>query len=253
MFPVLAYHKVDHEPDPREPPSMTISPALFEAQIVALLEGGWAPVPPDLSRIPERGVLITFDDGYLDNHTHALPILKRHGVAALVFLIGDFLPRPDGSSYPPPSQPPVYPMLEMPHIFELADAGWKFGSHSMTHPRLSQLPRETLHTELESSRRLISEVTGQPVNTIAYPFGAWSPAVAAEARRCGYQWGFTIKAGPFSGRDPMAQRRILVGPSDSPSRLLRRLSPLARQSSRFVYGLAGVGSRLSRSRADTQG
>ena len=130
--------------------------------------------------MPDRSVVVTLDDGFVDNYEHALPILRRSGVPATVFLtvsyIGtdrlptlsrtDFVPRP----------------LSWEQVREMHRAGIEFGSHTLTHPMLSEVPLNRARLEIAESRRRI-ESLGVPVSLFCYPRRLRRPGQADRPRR----------------------------------------------------------------------
>lgn len=254
-IPVLAYHKVSAAPRAGEPAFMAVPPERFEEQVAWLARSGYRSVPAGAllsgSPLPERPILVTFDDGYRDNHDAAFPILARHGFTALVFLVGDYLPRPAGRDLPPPAITPDVPMLSPDHIAVLQAAGWSFGSHGMHHRRLTELGEDEVRYELTASRDVIGATTGRPVDTLAYPYSAWSPRLSTLARECGYRVAFTIRNGP-SAPDPFAVKRVLVGPGDTPRRLAVKLSSAGRLG-REVLSRAASAARAVRAAGARRG
>ena len=95
--PVLNYHQVNSE----ENDMLSVPVEEFEAQMAYLEESGYTTITPDQLRdfltdgtpLPEKPVLITFDDGYKDNYTNAFPILKKHHMTATIFLVTDYIGR----------------------------------------------------------------------------------------------------------------------------------------------------------------
>lgn len=130
--------------------------------------------------LPPKPIVITFDDGYKDNYTNALPILRKYGFTAAVFVTAgqngpDFLTRDE--------------------MRELLEAGWEIESHTMTHPDLSKLNPSKLQWELQHSKKLLEQDLGREVKFLAYPYGKFNEAVVKEVKEAGYLMAFTTKAG----------------------------------------------------------
>nr|WP_325191604.1 polysaccharide deacetylase family protein [uncultured Selenomonas sp.] len=186
--PVLNYHQIkckDGNP-------LTLWPDQFDAQMHYLYTHGYTSITIDEmmdafehgTPLPEKPVVITFDDGYLDNYEIAYPILQKYGFKATIFLIYDLTD--------------VYPgYLTWPQIDEMAKSGLiRFESHTMTHANLSELSSgAALRHELIDSRRLLSEKLGYDVNYIAYPGGRVNQQIEAITREAGYRGGFTVHYG----------------------------------------------------------
>ena len=208
--PILTYHALDQRPS-----AITVSPETFQWQMEELHRGGFQVI--SLSRLvisintgaslPDRPVVIAFDDGFESVYTHALPVLQWFGFPATVFLVPGYC----GKLNDWPSQPagaPRLPLMDWPQIRELGSHGFEFGGHTSTHPRLDQVPPETLEGEILESKRDIEERLGETVETFAYPYGRSDDASEALVRR-GYAGACTTRlamAGPKS--DPLSLERV---------------------------------------------
>lgn len=183
--PILMYHSVDESRSVVSTP-----PALFEWQMGWLNEKGYRVLP--LSRLvqcirdgvplPTRSVVISFDDGFESVYTTAFPILARYGFPATVFVVADYCA--DKNDWPgqPPTVPRL-PLLNWTQICEMARHGIEIGAHSLSHPRLDQLPHARVSREILDSKAQIEERLGHPVNLFAYPYGRQNGQVRAIVRR----------------------------------------------------------------------
>ena len=161
-------------------------------------------------------VCLTFDDGYVDNLEHALPLLKKYGVKATFFITTGFLERdPTAFSWIQQtfgmSLQQVGP-LDRTVLDELFAAGMPIGAHTHTHRRLKDLSLDEQHDELERSKGILEQYLGIPILTMAYPFGlptvAFDRQTVAIVHELGYQ---QVGAVQFRG----------VRPSDDPFRVPR--------------------------------
>ena len=186
--PVLNYHQVeDKDGNP-----LTLYCDQFDQQMAYLAEEGYHTITLDEmmdaaengTPLPEKPVVITLDDGYVDNYEYAYPILKKYGFKATIFLINDFTG--------------VYPnYLTWEQIREMQDSGLiDFESHTMTHANLSELTScDELHHEIADSREALSKKLGKEIDYIAYPGGRVTDAVEEVTRDAGYRGGFTVHYG----------------------------------------------------------
>jgi peptidoglycan/xylan/chitin deacetylase (PgdA/CDA1 family) len=111
---------------------------------------------------------------------------------------------------------------------EMKDAGFEVGAHTLTHPHLPDLDDEALERELRESRELIQARLGT-CETLAYPFGEWSPRVAAAARRCGYRFAFSLPTERGQRKaDELSIPRLNVDYRDTGRRLAAKLSRAGR-------------------------
>ena len=177
ITPILIYHHIAK----REPANRYfLSPAIFEAQMVALQHSGYTTIPLSLlvqaltegAFLPPRPVVITFDDGYRDVYTHAFPILKRLGFTGVVYVIA--------------GQVGTGKYMDAGELGELADAGWEIGSHSWTHASLRS-PAAKLPREIDESRQALEELLSVPIETFAFPYGLTSKYVTGLVKDAGYQ------------------------------------------------------------------
>ena len=139
-------------------------------------------------------VVVTFDDGYLDNLTYALPILEKYRIPACIFITTDFAeqtrmhpryPVPDGRLH-----------LDWNDIRVLAGHGLvTLGSHTLTHPYLQQLPADQCLSEIADSRALISRKTGTAVKFFCYPSGDMGARESELVTQAGYQAAVTVAPG----------------------------------------------------------
>ncbi len=222
---ILYYHSVSDAPI-----RSSVSPPTFERQMEHLTRSGYRPLAlseavrrlATRAPLPERPVVITLDDGFQDNYEHAFPILTRLGLPATIFLtaayIGtdrlptltrsDFVPRP----------------LSWEQVREMHAHGIEFGSHSLTHAMLAQIPLEQARRETRESKRVIEEKLGVPVAFFCYPRGDYNQAVKRMVLEEGYEAACTTWPGANSGRtDLFALRRTYVGRRDNPSEFAKKV------------------------------
>lgn len=196
---VLCYHAVS----PTWPAALSVTPQALERQLSRLVDSGWQGTtftqavldPPG-----RRTLAVTFDDGFASVRLLAQPILARLGLPATVFVPSAFM-----TDRQPLRWPGVEHWADTPHaselagmdwsdLRELAELGWEIGSHTCTHPRLTELPAPALKRELRSSLEEVSENVGRPCRSIAYPYGASDARVAGCARDAGYAAGACLSA-----------------------------------------------------------
>jgi peptidoglycan/xylan/chitin deacetylase (PgdA/CDA1 family) len=171
----------------------------FESQMQWLKTQSWRAmsVSGAISSPDQHAVVLTFDDGCETDLLTAAPILKNAGFDATFYITVGFLGR---SGYMSRSQ-----------VRELSDLSFEIGSHSMTHPYLSDLPDEELQDELVRSRNELQEMTGRAVEHFSCPGGRWSQRVAKFAQRAGYRSVATSRSiANSSGSDRFSLGRIAV-------------------------------------------
>lgn len=182
---VLNYHKVDDVYI-----ALSIPPVEFERQMAYLRDNGYTTISPDELRnslemgvsLPDKPVLITFDDGYADNYQKAYPILKKYGYKATIFVITDFL-----------STNPNY--ITWDQAREMQANGITIASHTMQHKSLTDLSDAAVRAELAGSKAALSYQLGVEDVYFAYPTGTYNIHVMQLVQEAGYKGAFTIKYG----------------------------------------------------------
>lgn len=216
--PILMYHEIAARSQTRS--RLAVAPAAFAAQLAHLQAAGYrtitaADLATSLARgapLPERSIVITFDDGYADFHHRALPELVRYGFTATVFMTAGWIQDagPDSADGRPGT------MLSWSQLAEAATAGMEIGAHSYRHPELDQLPRHQLWRELADSKAMLKDGLMRPVPGLAYPFGYSNARVRQTAREVGHQYACAV-GNAVAGRhlDPFALPRLTVRRSTS--------------------------------------
>ncbi|MEU1201076.1 polysaccharide deacetylase family protein [Streptomyces sp. NPDC005813] len=232
---VAMYHSVGDCSD--DPYRITVSPDRLDRQLGWLRRRGLRGVSmADLLAAHARGaahglVGLTFDDGYADFVGTALPLLRRHGCGATLFVLpgrlgGDNAWDPLG---------PRKPLLDKQGIrLAAASEGIEVGSHGLTHVDLTRADDALLHAEVAESRAALSELTGAPVDGFCYPYGTVDGRVVDAVRAAGYGYACAIDPGPLTGRHALP--RLHIGENDNAVRLLLKYK-LHRLRRRPVAGL----------------
>jgi peptidoglycan/xylan/chitin deacetylase (PgdA/CDA1 family) len=222
--PVLMYHSVSEVSEAGVQPyyRLSISPARFRDQMQMLADRGCAvtslePIADETGAARAGGprAVVTFDDGYLDFLDHAWPVLERHGFTASVFLPTSFIGESTRLQFKGRE------CLMWPEVRDLARRGVSFGSHTVTHAVLHQLPWPEVRTELRDSRESLERALGTPVSTFAYPYAfpqhdrAFVARFRGELREQGYRACVTTVIGRHApGDDPLRVKRLPVNEAD---------------------------------------
>jgi peptidoglycan/xylan/chitin deacetylase (PgdA/CDA1 family) len=212
--PILCYHRFGGAPG-----RMSVSPARFAQQLDWLARNGWhvlrlaqlAGFLQGREPLPRRSVVITMDDGYESVLQQALPLLRKHGYPATLFVYTDFIGARDALSWA--------------QLRELAASGLvDVQAHSKSHRNLVQrLPdeddtryRQALDEEVREPRELLERRLGVTVRAYAYPFGDADATVLQAMQRERYQFGVTVRAGgnPFYAEPLKLRRTMIFGDDD---------------------------------------
>ncbi len=219
---VLMYHKVnDLWPNPT-----TVPTAVFDAQMSLLGELGYVTVSLDAvldhylrgAPLPPKAVLLTFDDGYRDNLENALPILRRHGFPAVLFVPIGFL----DDARPLPHEESLRLLgirnetVDWDELAELEAGGVRIESHGIGHKPLSELEPGEATREIALSKLRLEQRLGREVEAFAFVKGSladYRPEHASLVQQAGYKLAFTSVSGANTpSRDRFRLRRYNVEP-----------------------------------------
>ena len=236
---VLMYHSISQPAGEND--ALCTSPERFEAQMLHLERHNLRGVSMrELSRARTAGdarglVGLTFDDGYTDFLSTAVPTLEALGFSATVFVVAGMLGEENTWEHRGgPTQ--RLRLLEADGVREVSERGMEVGSHTVTHPRLSGLHPEVLAREVVDSRRMLGEVLNGPVEGFCYPYGDLDGPAVRAARGAGYAYAVaTKKQVEWALHD---WPRTYVGEKDSPLRFGAKLavSPILTRQGRRSQG-----------------
>lgn len=214
--PILMYHQVSPWPA-KGFEKYTVTPRAFAAQMRWLALAGYTPVGLDAllahratgAPLPRRPVVITFDDGFASCVEHAVPVLQSRGFTATFYLVAGLMGQP--SRWLLRERGVEFPLMDRSAARELHAAGFTCGAHTVTHPRLAQLPAAECRDELRRSRDLLEEQLGSEVAHLAYPFGSYDARVRDLAAETGYRSACTVEISLSApDDDPLALHRVPV-------------------------------------------
>jgi peptidoglycan/xylan/chitin deacetylase (PgdA/CDA1 family) len=246
---LLCYHAISAE----WPAEDAVRSGELEQQLRLLVRRGYRGVtfhqavtsPP-----PGKVLAVTFDDAYRSVLEIAYPILSVLGIPATVFVVTDFanddrlLAWPGIDHWIGSTHREELRALSWSQLEGLCERGWEVGSHSQTHPRLTQLDDTRLRSELRGSRAVCERALGRPCRSLAYPYGDVDARVAMAARDAGYEVAAALPA-RLDGATRMTLPRIGIYRSDSLRRFRLKVSPGMRRLRR----MAGPAEALMRRNA----
>ena len=204
-IPILMYHSISDE-NPEN--NLMVPPAMFEEQMAWLEENGFTAMDLDQAVeametgvVPEKPVVITFDDGYMDNYTSAFPILKKHNLKATFFVITDGVD--DG----------YYMSSDM--LKEMQSEGMVIENHTANHLELNSLSREDAYDSIKRGQDYLRDTIGASGNYLCYPVGRYSDETIEICKELGIKASVTTEAGISSSADGIYQlKRIRISPMD---------------------------------------
>ncbi|ACO84762.1 polysaccharide deacetylase family protein [Clostridium botulinum] len=190
--PVLMYHSIDYE----KGNELRVPKEQFKEQMEYLKDNGYTTLTLNelynfLKKnkpIPEKSIVITLDDGYVDNYTNAYPILKELGFNATVFVITSNIDKDKRT-------------LTSKQIKEMDEAGIQIASHTYNHDKLDDLSYEKQLQTMKKSKDDLEKILNHKVDFIAYPYGKWNEESIKAAKDAGYKMAFTTQGGWSNKQD----------------------------------------------------
>lgn len=180
--PILVYHIVrpTYPDDSQAVRTLALTPETFDAQMIYLARAGYHVISfaalEDYFKyhtpLPEKPVILSFDDGWRDQFTYAFPLLTKNHYSATFFVFTHSIGRPGFLSWKD---------LEM-----MRDAGMTIGSHSLSHPYLTRVATSTLWSEINDSKRILEQHLSMAIHEFAFPFGRYNSAIVAMVKEAGY-------------------------------------------------------------------
>lgn len=183
--PILMYHHiqdVSKNANTAEK-NLSLSPAKFEEEVKFLSDSGYktATLAELFNDLPEKRVVLTFDDGYKDLITNAFPILKEYGFRGVVFIIVNNVGNPGYADWD--------------DLKKLRDQGWEIGSHSLTHPDLKIASDETAKKQIVESKKILEDKLDITIEFFCYPSGKYNQKTIDLLEAAGYLGAVTIDSG----------------------------------------------------------
>ena len=227
--PILRYHVIGIPRPGQRYPYLFVAPQAFVAQLRYLATHGYHAVTlkqvsdywRERGALPERPVVLTFDDGYRSDFTTVAPLLRELAWPAVLYQCVRFL----GRNLPPPysHRPLANGPLTVAEIRTLIRVGWELDAHTMTHPDLRRVSPARLRFEVAGSRIVLRRLFGVPVDFFCYPRGLYDAAAMAAVRRAGYLGATTCGSGFATPAFPYDEDRIGVSGRESLGSFARSL------------------------------
>lgn len=214
-LPILCYHNVAEAPEDARFKLLYVNPERFERQLWTLRRLGLRGVSTSegvarLRNDTARGcVVFTFDDGYADALATAAPLMRRYGVSATCYVVSGAIGTYNRWDAEYVGERKL--LMSREQLDQWLAAGMEVGSHSLSHPRLNELPQDVAQYEIAESRAALRKMLGVPIEHFAYPFGAFTAGVVESVRRAGYSSAMTVLPGVARASDDRLRLpRILV-------------------------------------------
>ncbi|GAB3748467.1 polysaccharide deacetylase family protein [Spirosoma pomorum] len=210
QVPVLCYHQIrDWRPkDSQSAKDYIIPPAAFREHMQILADSGYHTILPDQlyaylatgAPLPSKPVMITFDDGDLEQYTVAAPELDKHGFKASFFIMTVAIGRRGKQPY-----------MDKAQIKDLSDRGHVIGAHTWDHHNVKKYQGDDWKIQIDEPNAKLQSITGKPVKYFAYPFGLWNKEALPELKKRGYLAAFSLATKRDDQMPLYTVRRIIAG------------------------------------------
>jgi len=209
-LPIFVYHLIrERAIESTEALRLTVAPDIFESQMSYLGAKGYETLAlADLAAhfregkpLPEKAVILTFDDGWEEQFETAVPILRNYGLRATFFVVTNYVGHHEFFSWD--------------QIRTLISYGMTIGSHSRHHPDLAEISSaDELRDEIETSKAILERETGTSIDAFAYPYGAYNHETIAAVERAGYTTARADKFGLVHSEADLYTLKIVTAPND---------------------------------------
>jgi peptidoglycan/xylan/chitin deacetylase (PgdA/CDA1 family) len=212
------YHVIANPPSSAQLPELYVDPKTFDQQMEALKKQGYTGVSLNQvydawfkgGKLPEKPVVVSFDDGYRSQYVYARPELRKLGWPGVLSAIAGRIGQPGAE-------------LSNAMVQNLIDNGWELDSHTIHHVDVSQASGSELQDEVAGSRKMLQRRFHQPVNFFCYPSGRYDDQAIQAVRAAGYLGATTTNEGLASKGEMYTLSRIRVDGSDGVSGLEQKL------------------------------
>lgn len=216
-IPVVMYHRVIRDKSEGGVHGIYVTESDFEKQLQYLKDNNYEVITfKDLldNRYKERfnsgkkQIILTFDDGYVDNYKYAFPLLKKYDFRCVIYLLSDLdYNRWDVDVKDNPEH--RFELMNLEMIKEMDKYGIEFGGHTKTHPKLATIPIETAQVEIFESKEILEKRLGHKLISFAYPYGNLNEEVKEIVKDAGYEFAVATDSGDISFSEDLFQiRRI---------------------------------------------
>lgn len=205
QVPVLCYHQIrDWKPtDSKSSKDYIVPVETFKAHLKMLADSGYQTILPDEyyaylnlgTPLPEKPIMLTFDDTEENQYAIAAPEMEKYGFKAVYFIMTVSLGRPK--------------YMSKDQVKQLAEAGHVIGSHTWDHQNVKKYEGDDWVTQIEKPTKTLEAITGKKVEHFAYPFGLWNPEAFPELKKRGFKSAYVL-AEKRDEEDPLFTIRRII-------------------------------------------
>jgi peptidoglycan/xylan/chitin deacetylase (PgdA/CDA1 family)/UDP-N-acetylglucosamine:LPS N-acetylglucosamine transferase len=187
-----------------------------------------------LAEFPSRPIILTFDDGYVDNYTNLLPLMQQAGYRGVLYLLGDFDVRYNYWDVDSDPTEPRSDIMDAAQKRAFVAAGWEIAAHTMRHPKLTELPAAEAAAEIQQSKIALEQTLGTEIISFAYPYGALNEQLKAQVQQAGFTYAVATDTGGLHLEDDRMQIfRINMFPHETTSSLFKKTATWYRRYYRW--------------------
>lgn len=219
QVPILCYHQVRNwkSTDGKVGKDYIVEIQNFKDQMKMLADSGYNTILPDQlyaylntgAALPNKPIMLTFDDTDLDQFTIVNPTLKKLGYKAVYFIMTVSIGK----------KGKFVDYMSSDQIKQLADEGNVIGSHTYDHKNFKKYAGKDWEEQLDKPTKRLEDITGKKINYFAYPFGLWNAEGIPELKKRGFKMAFSL-ADKRDEKDPLfTVRRIIASGYWSPKTL----------------------------------
>ena len=195
----------------------TVKPAAFAAQMKTLADAGYQTILPEQlyeylvfnGPIPEKPIMITYDDTRVDQFTIGAAEMKKYGFKGVFFIMTVAINRPG--------------YMTKEEIKTLSDDGHVIASHTWDHHMVTKYSGEDWNTQLVKPKTKLEDIIGKPVTDFAYPFGLWNTAAIPELKKSGYKMAYILSTKRDTVDPLYTIRRIIISGTSSTQGMLKSI------------------------------
>jgi len=230
-IPVLMYHRIPESPS-SSPNRIFVTKDNFEKHLIFLKENNFTTLTfldyqdfaqgrRSVAEFPKRPIILTFDDGYADNYTNALPLMQKYGFKGVLYLLGSTTP--DHNAWDVAQGDELFPLLTQAQRQVFVKAGWEIGAHTLTHRKLTILWQEDAFREISQSKKLLEDSLSTRVISFAYPYGDYNYDIKKLVQDCGFTFAVATDSGGLHLEDDrFAIFRVNIFPEETRSSLRKK-------------------------------
>jgi peptidoglycan/xylan/chitin deacetylase (PgdA/CDA1 family) len=266
-IPILLYHSIGSCSTARFRP-FALDPRLFTDHMEYLRSAGYqaltvtqlaSALDGSAGALPNRPVVVTFDDGFADFHTNALPVLDRLHIPATLYVTTGFVD--DTSRWLRREGETTRPMLSWSQLGDVCASGVECGAHGHRHPQLDVLPLDAARADIVKSKNLLEERLSREIHSFAYPFGYYTARVRRSVCEAGFTSACAVRfALSKTSDDRFALARLLIRADTNVAALSDLMSgcgspilPTLTRTRTRIWQLARQGLASLGRRAETDG